>query len=71
MGSIATNINIVSKSGEKLPESAFAELRSRVKGEVVIKGEAEEDVFRAAIDRYNKASISEAVRIILSSSNDY
>lgn len=60
MGSIA-NINIVNKSGEKLPESAFADLTTSVKGQVVIKGEAEEDVYRAAIDRYNKAFIAEAV----------
>jgi hypothetical protein len=64
MGSMAQNINIVRRNGEALPETAIKELKAAVKGEVLFKGEAEEEVYRAAIDRFNKGGIQEAVRIL-------
>jgi hypothetical protein len=64
MGSMAQNIKIVRRNGEALPETAIKELKAAVKGEVLFKGEAEEEVYRAAIDRFNKGGIQEAVRIL-------
>lgn len=63
MGSIAQDIKIVRKNGEVLPETAIKELKAVVKGEVLLKGEATREVYRAAIDRFNKSRIQEAVRI--------
>lgn len=61
---MASNIHIVCRTGAVLDEDALARLKASVKGEVVIKGEADEDVYRAAIDRWNKAGIDEAVMIL-------
>ena len=55
-------IQIVRRNGEVLPESAIKELKAAVKCEVLFKGETEEEVYRAAIDRFNKGGIQEAVR---------
>jgi hypothetical protein len=55
--------NILSQSGEILSESALEELKSSVQGEVIFKGVAEEEVYAKAIDRYNKATIKEAVSV--------
>ncbi|KUJ10052.1 FAD-binding domain-containing protein [Mollisia scopiformis] len=54
------NGRIVIQKGVPLPEAALANLKASVKGEVVIKGEADEVIYRAAIDRWNKAGIQEA-----------
>ena len=59
---MAQNIKIVRRNGEALPETAIKELKVAVKGDVLFKGEAEEEVYRAAIDRFNKGGIQEAVR---------
>lgn len=64
MGSMAQNIKIARRNGEALPETAIKELKAAVKGEVLFKGEAEEEVYRAAIDRFNKGGIQEAVRTL-------
>lgn len=61
MGSIIQKINIVSRNGIVLSEAAIQQIKSSVKGEVIVKGEAAEDVYRNAIDRFNKAGIKEAV----------
>jgi hypothetical protein len=61
MGSISQKFNIVSRNGKVLSEASIQKLKTSVKGEVVIKGEATEDVYRSAIDRFNKAGIKEAV----------
>ncbi|KAE8454687.1 hypothetical protein EG329_000310 [Mollisiaceae sp. DMI_Dod_QoI] len=41
-----------------------SKLKTSVKGEVLIKGEAAEDKYRAAIDRFNKAGVAEAGIIV-------
>lgn len=64
MGSVAQDIKIVSHEGEILPESAIKELKSAVKCEVLFKGEASEEAYLAAIDRFNKGGIQEAVSLI-------
>jgi len=68
MGSIAPGIHIVRRNGEVLSDAAIKELKSSVKGDIVFKGGVEEDVYRAAIDRVNKAFIQEAVRTLSFSS---
>jgi hypothetical protein len=44
-----------------LTQEAVKELKNAVNCGVVIKGEADEERYRAAIDRFNKAWIAEAV----------
>jgi len=61
MGSNAQDIKILSRKQQLLPEAAFQELKGAVQGEVIIKGKAPDDVYRAALDRWNKAWIQEAV----------
>jgi hypothetical protein len=61
MGSIAQKINAIRRNGESLPESAIKQLRASVKGEVLFRGDAAEVVYRKAIDRFNKATVTEAV----------
>jgi hypothetical protein len=65
MGSNAQDIKILNRKQQLLPESAIQELKAAVKGEVIIRGDAPEKVYRAAIDRWNKAWIQEAVSFIL------
>jgi hypothetical protein len=62
MGSIAQDIKILRRNGEVLPETAIKALKAAVRGEVLFKGKAEEEAYRAAIDRFNKGGIREAVR---------
>ena len=52
---------IIRKNGEVLPVTAIQDLKSKVKSEVLVKGEASEDAYRAAIHRWNEAYITEAV----------
>lgn len=66
MGSIAQNIKIVRLNGEVLPEQAIKQLKAAVKCDVMFKGEAEEEAYLAAIDRFNKGRIQEAVYILQS-----
>jgi hypothetical protein len=61
MGSNAQDIKIFSRKQQPLPDVAIQELKATVHGEVIIKGEAPEEVYRAALDRWNKAWIQEAV----------
>jgi hypothetical protein len=61
MGSNAQDIKLLNRKQQLLPESAIQELKAVVKGEVIVRGHAPEDVYRAAIDRWNKAWIQEAV----------
>jgi len=61
---MASSINIVSRNGKVLPQVAVQELKSAVKGKALFKGEAADDVYRDAIDRFNKAWIDEAVRLL-------
>jgi hypothetical protein len=65
MGSNSQDIKILDRKQHLLPESAIQELKAAVKGEVVIKGEASDEVYRAALDRWNKAWIQEAVSYLL------
>lgn len=60
MGSMQ-DIKIISRKGEVLPLSVIQGLKEKVGCEVVVKCEANESVYRNAIDRYNKAWIAEAV----------
>lgn len=62
MDSNAQDIKILSRKKELLPETAIQELKVAVKGEVLIKGEAPDEAYRAALDRWNKAWIQEAVK---------
>jgi hypothetical protein len=64
MGSNAQNINILNRKQQLLPKTAIQELRAAVKGEVILGGEAPDEMYRAAIDRWNKAWIQEAVRYV-------
>lgn len=64
MGSIGTDIKIIRRNGEVLPEQAIKELKSALKCEVLFKGEALEEAYLAAIDRFNKGRIQEAVSIV-------
>jgi hypothetical protein len=52
---------IIRKNGEMLPLTAVQDLKSKVKGEVLVKGEASEEIYRTAIHRWNEAYITEAV----------
>jgi FAD/FMN-containing dehydrogenase len=65
MGSNARDIKILDRKQQLLPEIAIQELKLSVKGEVIVKGEAPDDVYRAALDRWNKAWIQEAVSHLL------
>ncbi|KAF8847587.1 FAD-binding domain-containing protein [Acephala macrosclerotiorum] len=61
---MASKFQIVSRKGVVLEESALSHFKTSVKGEVVIKGEAAEEVYLAAIDRFNKAGVDEAGIIV-------
>ena len=63
MGSLAQDVKIVRRNGEALPESAIKQLKAAVKCDVLFKGEASEELYRAAIDRFNKGAIQEAVGV--------
>ncbi|KAH7311839.1 hypothetical protein BKA65DRAFT_574448 [Rhexocercosporidium sp. MPI-PUGE-AT-0058] len=56
---------ITSRSGEVIPQTSVNDLISTVQGEVLVKGQADEIAYLAAIDRFNKATISEAAIIVL------
>jgi hypothetical protein len=64
MGSTAQAIKIIRGNGEVLPEQAIKQLRTAVKCDVMFKGEADEEAYRAAIDRFNKGKIQEAVSVL-------
>jgi len=55
------NVQLIAKNGDLLPATAVEELKTSLKCEVLLKGEAPEDTYRAAIDRFNQAVIEEAV----------
>lgn len=61
MGSSIEEPQLLRRNGELLPSTAFSELKSVVKGQVVVKGEAPEDIYQAAIHRFNNVVIEEAV----------
>ncbi|CZR63147.1 uncharacterized protein PAC_13044 [Phialocephala subalpina] len=61
---MASNVQIVSKKGVVLDAAALTQLKTSVKGEVVIKGEAAKEKYLAAIDRFNKAGVDEAGIIV-------
>lgn len=61
MGSIAQSVKIISRNGESLPEAALKQLKDSIQGEVLLKAEADAEVYRNAIDRFNKATIADAV----------
>jgi hypothetical protein len=61
MGSTVPEIRIISRNGEVLPATAIEELKTSLKCQTLLKGEAPEEIYRAAIDRFNKAIIDEAV----------
>jgi hypothetical protein len=63
MASISQEIKIVSRKGEVLSIATIQELKDAVKCKVMLKGEADEELYRAAIDRYNKAWVAEAVSV--------
>jgi hypothetical protein len=58
---------IIRKNGEVLPLTAIQDLKSKVKSGVLVKGEASEDAYQAAIHRWNEAYIMEAVSHSISS----
>lgn len=62
MGSTGKDIQIFRRNKELLPDSAIKDLKSSIKGEVIVKGEAADDIYRDAIDRWNKVWVQEAVR---------
>jgi len=59
--SAASAPQIIRKNGEVLPLTAIQDLKSKVKSEVLVKGEASEDAYWVAIHRWNEAYITEAV----------
>ena len=50
------------KNGEILSATAIAELKDTVSCNIVVRGQASADEYRAAIDRWNHNGIKEAVR---------
>jgi hypothetical protein len=62
---MGSQLHIVGRNGQVLPSEAILQLKDAVKCEVLFKGEASEENYLAAIDRFNKAAIQEAV------SNEY
>ena len=65
MGSNAQDIKLLNRTQQILPENAIRELKAAVEGEVIVRGEAPEEVYRAALDRWNKAWIQEAASLHL------
>ena len=61
MGSAAQAGKIFNRKKQVLPAAAIQELKTAVHGEVLIKGEPPDEIYRAAINRWNKAWIQEAV----------
>ena len=61
MGSIINMWQLSRKNGEILPKAAIKELKA-FQFEVVLHGEAPEEVYNASINRFNKAWIREAVK---------
>ncbi len=66
---MGSQLHIVGRSGQVLPSEAIEQLKVTVKCEVLLKGEASEDAYLTAIDRFNKATIQEAVSNLSSLSN--
>jgi hypothetical protein len=64
MGSVADLSPLKNKCGELLPQLAIAELKE-YNFEVVLRHESSEDVYRDAINRFNKAWIRDAVMLTL------
>jgi hypothetical protein len=50
------------KNGGPLSVTAIAELKDTAKCNIVVKGQASTDEYEAAIDRWNRNGIKEAVR---------
>jgi hypothetical protein len=50
------------KNGETLSVTAIAELKDTAKCNIIVKGQASTDKYQAAIDRWNRNGIKEAVR---------
>jgi hypothetical protein len=55
---------LLSRGGQEIPKSIIDELKAGIKCDIVVKGEASAEVYNAAIDRWNKASVKEAVRYL-------
>jgi hypothetical protein len=53
------------KNGETLSATAIAELKDTAKCNIVVKGQTSADEYQAAIDRWNRNCIKEAVRHFL------
>lgn len=60
MGSLSPNFT--GRNGVAIPLTAIEELKTSLTGNVVVKGEAAEDVYHQAIHRWNESFIEEAVR---------
>ena len=53
---------IMAKSdGSDLSKASIDELKAAFKGEIVVKGETDEERYKMLIDRWNKIHIAEAV----------
>lgn len=50
------------KNGETLSVTAIAELKDTARCNIAVKGQASADEYQAAIDRWNRNGIKEAVR---------
>ncbi len=62
MGSNTENIELSNGKGGVIPTAVVTALKAQLPCEIVVKGEAENDVYKRAIHRYNEAGIQEAVR---------
>ncbi len=58
---------ILRKNGEILSETAIEELTGAVNCKVVVRGRAEEEEYKEAIERWNQTGIKEAVCLPLCS----
>ena len=58
-------LQLIRKNGDVLPLTAIQDSKSKVRGEVLVKGEVLEETYRAAIHRWNEAYIIKAVRFYI------
>lgn len=63
MALLAQDIKILSKKGHVIPIASIQEFKGSFDCDVVIKDETSEEIYRAAIDRWNKAFVAEAVSL--------
>ncbi|KAH8645912.1 hypothetical protein BGZ60DRAFT_424785 [Tricladium varicosporioides] len=64
MGSDTGEARLLRRNAALLPSTAISDLKSAVKCQVVVKGEAPEDIYRAAIHRFNNAVVEEAEIVV-------